>query len=53
MVRHPITIRETKLAVEILNLLDQHRIDDLIVVNENNEPVGIVDSQDLTKLKLL
>jgi arabinose-5-phosphate isomerase len=53
MVRHPITIRETKLAVEILNVLDQHRIDDLIVVNENNEPVGIVDSQDLTKLKLL
>jgi arabinose-5-phosphate isomerase len=53
MVRHPITIQATKLAVEILNVLDQHRIDDLIVVNENYEPVGIVDSQDLTKLKLL
>jgi arabinose-5-phosphate isomerase len=53
MVRHPITIRETKLAVEVLNVLDQHRIDDLIVVNEKNEPVGIIDSQDLTKLKLL
>jgi arabinose-5-phosphate isomerase len=53
MVRHPITIQAHKLAVEVLNILDQHRIDDLIVVNENNEPVGIVDSQDLTKLKLL
>jgi arabinose-5-phosphate isomerase len=53
MVRHPVTILETKLAVEILNVLDQHRIDDLIVVNANFEPVGIVDSQDLTKLKLL
>ena len=53
MVRHPVTILETKLAVEILNVLDQHRIDDLIVVNANYEPVGIVDSQDLTKLKLL
>ena len=53
MVRHPITIRADKLAVEVLNVLDQHRIDDLIVVNENYEPVGIVDSQDLTKLKLL
>jgi arabinose-5-phosphate isomerase len=53
MVRHPITIQDHKLAVEVLNILDQHRIDDLIVVNEKNEPVGIVDSQDLTKLKLL
>ncbi len=53
MVRHPITIQAHKLAVEVLNILDQHRIDDLIVVNENNEPVGIIDSQDLTKLKLL
>ena len=53
MVRHPITIQAQKLAVEVLNILDQHRIDDLIVVNEKNEPVGIVDSQDLTKMKLL
>jgi arabinose-5-phosphate isomerase len=53
MVRHPITIQAQKLAVEVLNVLDHHRIDDLIVVNENNQPVGIVDSQDLTKLKLL
>jgi arabinose-5-phosphate isomerase len=53
MVRHPITVQDHKLAVEVLNILDKHRIDDLIVVNEKNEPVGIVDSQDLTKLKLL
>jgi arabinose-5-phosphate isomerase len=53
MVRHPVTVQAHKLAVEVLNILDQHRIDDLIVVNEKNEPVGIVDSQDLTKLKLL
>jgi arabinose-5-phosphate isomerase len=46
-------IQATKLAVEVLNVLDQHRIDDLIVVNEKYEPVGIVDSQDLTKMKLL
>jgi arabinose-5-phosphate isomerase len=53
MVRHPVTILADRLAVEVLNVLDQHRIDDLIVVNESYEPVGIVDSQDLTKLKLL
>jgi arabinose-5-phosphate isomerase len=53
MIRHPITIQSDRLAVEVLNILDHHRIDDLIVVNHLNEPVGIVDSQDLTKLKLL
>src|SRR5258705_3712863 len=53
MVRHPITIRSDRLAVEVLTILDQHRIDDLIVVDESNRPVGIIDSQDLTKVKLL
>jgi len=45
--------RGYKLAVEVLNLLESHRIDDLVVVDDNNAPVGIVDSQDLTRLKLL
>ena len=38
--------------MEVLNLLERHRIDDLVVVDERGVPVGIVDSQDLTKLKL-
>jgi len=53
MVRHPVTISEDRLAAEVLHILEQHRIDDLIVVNQANQPVGIIDSQDLTKLKLL
>jgi arabinose-5-phosphate isomerase len=53
MVKHPVTINNDRLAVEVLNVLDHHRIDDLIVVNAASEPVGIVDTQDLTKLKLL
>jgi arabinose-5-phosphate isomerase len=53
MTLNPVTVRQDKLAVEVLNLLDRHQIDDLIVVDENQVPVGIVDSQDLTKLKLL
>ena len=36
-----------------MNLLERHRIDDLVVVDDNKSPVGIVDSQDLTRLKLL
>jgi arabinose-5-phosphate isomerase len=53
MNRHPVTIGVNRLAVEVLNVLAQHRIDDLVVVDDANRPVGIIDSQDLTKLNLL
>ena len=53
MTLNPVTVHRDKLAVEVLNLLEQHRIDDLVVVDDNNTPVGLVDSQDLTRLKLL
>jgi len=53
MVRRPVTIQEDRLAVEVLNTLDHHRIDDLVVINATHQPVGLIDSQDLTKLKLL
>jgi len=53
MTLNPVTVGHDKLAVEVLNLLDRHQIDDLIVVDEHQVPVGMIDSQDLTKLKLL
>jgi arabinose-5-phosphate isomerase len=53
MTLNPVTVHQDKLAVEVLKLLEQHRIDDLVVVNDAQVPVGLVDSQDLTKLKLL
>lgn len=53
MTLNPVTVQQDKLAVEVLNLLERHQIDDLVVVDEERVPVGIVDSQDLTKLKLL
>jgi arabinose-5-phosphate isomerase len=53
MTLRPVTVHKDKLAVEVLNLLERHRIDDLVVVDDNNAPVGIVDSQDLSRLKLL
>ncbi len=51
MTRNPVTIRGDKLAAEALHVLKTHRIDDLIVVDEDNRPVGIVDSQDLSRLQ--
>ena len=50
MTRKPISIREDALAVKVFN---ERNIDDLIVVNGRREPVGMVDSQDLPKLKLM
>jgi arabinose-5-phosphate isomerase len=53
MTRRPVFIHETALAVEALRIFDERNIDDLIVVNHRREPVGMVDSQDLPKLKLM
>jgi arabinose-5-phosphate isomerase len=53
MTRKPISITDTALAVEALKIFDERNIDDLIVVNARNEPVGLVDSQDLPKLKIM
>jgi arabinose-5-phosphate isomerase len=53
MTRNPICIREDALAVEALKVFNERNIDDLIVVNAKKEPVGLVDSQDLPKLKMM
>ena len=53
MTPKPITIRQEALAVEALRIFQQRQIDDLIVVDESNHPVGIVDSQDLPKFKMM
>jgi len=53
MTRQPICIRDDALAVEALKIFNERNIDDLIVVNARREPVGLVDSQDLPKLKLM
>jgi len=53
MTRNPVCVREDALAAEALKIFDERNIDDLIVVNAKGEPVGIVDSQDLPKWKLM
>lgn len=53
MTPSPICIRDESLAAEALKIFNERNIDDLIVVNAKREPVGLVDSQDLPKLKLM
>jgi arabinose-5-phosphate isomerase len=53
MTRSPKTIRDDALGVDALRLFELHKIDDLIVVNARGQPVGLVDGQDLPKLKIV
>ena len=53
MTRNPICIRNDSLAAEALKIFNERNIDDIIVVNAKREPVGLVDSQDLPKLKIV
>lgn len=53
MTRNPICVPETALAAEALKIFNERNIDDLIVVNAKHEPVGLVDLQDLPKLKIM
>ncbi|MGB8169683.1 MAG: KpsF/GutQ family sugar-phosphate isomerase [Chthoniobacteraceae bacterium] len=53
MTRRPITIQGERLAAEVLQILEKHRIDDLVVVDEAGRPMGVVDSQDLARFRLI
>ena len=51
MTRNPKTIAAGTMAVEALKLFERYKIDDLLVVDAAQRPVGLVDNQDLPKLK--
>ncbi|MCC7517711.1 MAG: KpsF/GutQ family sugar-phosphate isomerase [Verrucomicrobiae bacterium] len=53
MTRRPITIRDDALAAEAVRLLRKHQIDDLVVVDARRRIVGLIDSQDLPRLRLV
>jgi arabinose-5-phosphate isomerase len=53
MTRNPVSVREDALAAEALKIFNERNIDDLVVVDARRQPVGLVDSQDLPKLKLM
>jgi arabinose-5-phosphate isomerase len=56
MTARPVTISSDKLAAEVLHIIERNKIDDIVVVeleNGKNIPVGLVDSQDLAKFRLV
>ncbi len=53
MTRNPIYVMEDDLAAEAVKAVSNRHIDDLVVLNAEMTPVGIVDLQDLARLKLV
>ncbi|HON07066.1 MAG TPA: CBS domain-containing protein, partial [Verrucomicrobiota bacterium] len=53
MTANPICVKDDALAAEAVKIFNEKNIDDLIVINSKREPVGIIDSQDLPKFKLM
>lgn len=53
MTKNPKVIADSALGVDALRLFEAHKIDDLIVIDARGRPVGLVDGQDLPKLKIV
>jgi arabinose-5-phosphate isomerase len=53
MTRGPKAVSADALVVDALRLFEAHRIDDLIAVDGQGRPAGLVDSQDLPKLRIV
>lgn len=53
MTRNPIFLTEDSLAVEAVKQVGEKRIDDIVVVNAMGQPIGLIDAQDLARLKLV
>ena len=53
MTRNPIYVMEDDLAAEAVKAVSNRHIDDLVVLNKDMAPVGIIDLQDLARMKLV
>ncbi|GAB4240169.1 MAG: KpsF/GutQ family sugar-phosphate isomerase [Candidatus Methylacidiphilales bacterium] len=53
MTRQPISVRADQLVAEVLNIFEKNRIEDLIVVDANAKPIGLIDIQDLTRHRII
>lgn len=53
MTESPFTVQEDQLAAEAGRLMREKKIDEVPVVNDNGEPVGLLDIQDLLEAGLI
>ena len=53
MTADPLAIDSEALAVEVIRMVEKHKISDVIVVDKERKVVGLIDVQDLPGLKLM
>ncbi len=53
MTRDPISVSADALAAEAVKTIGSHRIDDVVVLDDGGRPVGLIDTQDLARLKIV
>lgn len=53
MTRDPISVSADALAAEAVRTIGSHRIDDVVVLDADGRPVGLIDTQDLARLKIV
>lgn len=53
MTKNPVAVRSDALAVEVLRTLGRNRIDDIVVLDGDGKAVGLIDTQDLARLKIV
>jgi arabinose-5-phosphate isomerase len=53
MTRRPISVSADSLAVEAVQTIGSHRVDDVVVLDADGRAVGLVDTQDLARLKIV
>jgi arabinose-5-phosphate isomerase len=52
MTRNPITINGDKLASEAVHTFEQNRIDDIVVIDNEDRVIGLIDVQDLSRTRI-
>ncbi|MCC7409474.1 MAG: CBS domain-containing protein, partial [Phycisphaeraceae bacterium] len=53
MPRNPTVLRDTALVRDAVQLVREHRYDEIPIVDEQGKPVGLIDVQDLIALKVI
>ena len=53
LTRRPVSVEAERLAADVLRILEQNRVDEVVVLDAQGHPVGLVDSQDLARWRLV
>lgn len=53
MTRNPRTVKAGRLAAEAVQIMEDHRISQLVVVDDENRPVGALNMHDLFRAKVI